>query len=239
MAFVYWFHLETHNDIESQGYVGITSGTHRRRWREHKSSLLRGSHPNNYLQNVVNKYGFEHLKFTVICECSEDYAKWLEEKLRPYPKIGWNLLKGGEANFEHVPMTEERKKLQSVMAKNLWKNEEYRTSQVQKHMGVKKSEESKQKLSASLKEFYKDGSPLPVFRRGKANLPQCKELWLQAAEIFNYYISGMGDRSISKEFGFDKRNSTIMKICRLFQTGWIPSEDSEWVIFKEENLNGN
>lgn len=234
MAFVYWFHFKEHDDIKTQGYVGITSGKHRRRWREHKSSLLRGTHSNTYLQNIVNKYGFDALEFTVVCECTEEYAKELEEKLRPEPRIGWNLMKGGEANWEHVPLTEERRKFQSEMVKNLWKDPDYRISRTST-LGRKASEETKLKQSIGIRKFYENGSPLPIFKRGRANEPQCKELWLKAEQIKLLWESGLGDRAISREFGYDKRNSTIMKLCRLLKSGWIPSEDSDWVDYIEEN----
>ncbi len=233
MAFVYWFHFKEHDDIKTQGYVGITSGKYRRRWREHKSSLLRGIHPNSYFQNVVNKYGFDSLEFTVICECTEEYAKELEEKLRPQPKIGWNLMKGGEANWEHVPFTEERRKFQSEMVKNLWKDPEYRESRTST-LGRKASEETKLKQSAGIKNFYKDRTPPPPYKQHRAKSEHCKPIWLMADYIFEMWSEGKGDRVISKSLGHENRNSTIYKICKLFNSGWIPSEDQEWIDYREE-----
>lgn len=59
------------NKINKKVYVG-SSNCIQRRWMEHKSTLNRNVHGNEYLQNAWNKYGSENFEIIVLEQCSED-----------------------------------------------------------------------------------------------------------------------------------------------------------------------
>jgi len=61
MAYIY----KISNNIDCRVYIGSTINL-KKRWGEHKRSLLKGNHQNKHLQNFVNKYGLDVLKFNVI-----------------------------------------------------------------------------------------------------------------------------------------------------------------------------
>lgn len=92
---VYWIKLKTHNDIYSQGYVGITNtdGRHSR-IKNHFRKLKNNSHPNPLLQNVYNKQK-DDIVFEILFEGSVDDCIEKEILFRPNKNIGWNILEGG------------------------------------------------------------------------------------------------------------------------------------------------
>lgn len=86
---IYWIHLPQHDDIEKQGYVGISNNPERR-FKEHLGNL------NTVLSNAIRKYGAENLIFEVITEgITFEEAKQFEKDLRPKMRIGWNIMTGG------------------------------------------------------------------------------------------------------------------------------------------------
>jgi|SRR5882757_2771034 len=93
MAVVYWLHLPNHTDFLTQGYIGVSTKFHRRLY-EHKYLANSGKHINPYLSNVINKHG-NHLIQTILLKGEEDYCYFIEERLRPTIRIGWNIAKGG------------------------------------------------------------------------------------------------------------------------------------------------
>jgi group I intron endonuclease len=91
-GFVYWIHLEEHNDIKLQGYVGITSASVSERFMRHKSRARNGA--DNHLANAIRAYGDTLVIDTIfngdIQACAE-----MEFSLRQTARIGWNIVTGG------------------------------------------------------------------------------------------------------------------------------------------------
>lgn len=85
---VYWLRCADHTDMFSQGYVGITRhGREKRRFWEHKNVGQ-----NAHLRNALNKYDVIQ---EVLLIADENYCKEIEQKLRPFENIGWNIVTGG------------------------------------------------------------------------------------------------------------------------------------------------
>ena len=102
MAFVYWIHLKDHSDILSEGYVGITTKSVKRRFSEHLTRArmrLKSKREFDKSRSIIGhallKYGENEIVVDTICECDINYALYMERKLRPAPLIGWNILTGG------------------------------------------------------------------------------------------------------------------------------------------------
>lgn len=91
---VYWIKHKEHNNIMTQGYVGITSteGRGDRIW-SHFNKLKNKSHPNPHLQNAYNLYN--DLDIEIVFEGTEEDCIAKEIELRPTKEIGWNILEGG------------------------------------------------------------------------------------------------------------------------------------------------
>lgn len=90
---VYWIHLPEHNDITTQGYVGVSNDP-KRRMAEHKNSSAIRNDKNPFFGRVLNKYPDKIIQ-TVIFYGTKEACYSLEESLRPLKNIGWNVNKGG------------------------------------------------------------------------------------------------------------------------------------------------
>lgn len=65
------------NSVNGKVYVGSAS-RFSKRFRAHKTSLIRGSHHSPLLQRFVNKYGMEALRFELLALC--DVASLIEQE---------------------------------------------------------------------------------------------------------------------------------------------------------------
>lgn len=92
-----------------KAYIGSTS-EFRRRWREHRTELLRNKHSNAKLQNAWNKYGSEQFCWGVL-EFTDDLLAaeqaWLDE-FQTY-KVGFNLCPVAGSPQANMPWTPQRK----------------------------------------------------------------------------------------------------------------------------------
>lgn len=87
-CYVYWIHLPEHDDILTQGYIGVTNNT-KKRLAAHKRRR-----DNQNLCNHLTKYN-DSVKMTILLAADRDYCLEMERKLRPERNIGWNAAEGG------------------------------------------------------------------------------------------------------------------------------------------------
>lgn len=88
---VYWYHLEEHKDIYSEGYVGVTSRQKQRHWQHTSwkgSSCL-------ILRRAFEKYGEDRILKDVVFNGTREECLLKEVELRPTGPIGWNAVAGG------------------------------------------------------------------------------------------------------------------------------------------------
>lgn len=89
---VYWYHLASHTDPFTQGYVGVTCQNDVRK-RCHMKGLRGGS---TVLHKAFQKYGKENILQDVLQTVdNKQEAYELEQVYRSKPRIGWNLTSGG------------------------------------------------------------------------------------------------------------------------------------------------
>lgn len=101
VCYVYWIHLPEHTDMFTTGYIGFTSKSVEERWETHKytASSIVARKKNHKLYNCMNKHGHEKFIVETICIADEEYALWLENKLRPVEQIGLNVAVGGASPY--------------------------------------------------------------------------------------------------------------------------------------------
>jgi len=91
---VYWIRQRDHEDIYTEGYVGITKKSLSERIREHKKNKR-----NSVVAGKLRKH--DDLVWTVVHEVDDlEEALALECFYRPVQSIGWNLQRGGEVGVE-------------------------------------------------------------------------------------------------------------------------------------------
>ena len=91
---VYWIHHKDHNNLFTQGYIGVSNNI-KKRFAKHKSQTNQNSHINPILTNVVKKHGWNNLIKSVVLIADKEYCLEIESKLRNTKEIGWNIAPGG------------------------------------------------------------------------------------------------------------------------------------------------
>lgn len=153
--FVYWIHLPEQTNVAVEGYVGIAMNFEQRMFA-HKSCAKTGKEQTLY--KAIRKYGWEHLVKEIILISNEDCCLKIEKKLRPAPRIGWNIAVGGGeisgAHLKGVKQSEEhlvnrRKSLigrvSGMKGKKMPQESMEKTMQYVR--GIPKTEQCKQKIS--------------------------------------------------------------------------------------------
>lgn len=82
MAVLYWLHLPEETDVLTQGYVGVASDL-AKRLRSHKHRF---------------KTMWDQIIVKQLLVSTKEYCLFIEQKLRPSRKIGWNKSSGGSNN---------------------------------------------------------------------------------------------------------------------------------------------
>lgn len=123
---------------DGRKYIGITSQKPRKRW-----SYGAGYEARTYIGKAIRKYGWDEFEHDILFEgLAEKEAKAKERELIALydtrnPKKGFNLTDGGDGVCGYTPTPEVIEKLRIS------------------HLGICPSAESRKRLSASLKEYYK------------------------------------------------------------------------------------
>ena len=97
--FVYWIHLPEQTNVTIEGYVGIAINFEQRMFA-HKSCAKTGKEQTLY--KAIRKYGWDNLIKEIILISNEDYCLEIEKKLRPEPRLGWNIAVGGDYSGAHL-----------------------------------------------------------------------------------------------------------------------------------------
>lgn len=159
---VYWIRRKDHNNILSEGYVGITNNIDNRMKQHKKSKNIVGKAIRKYQDIVVD---IIHLNI------SKKEALQVENNLRPVEMIGWNMCAGG--NIPPIQKNTKRSNCkQSLRGENRTEKQKQasaRQSIILKgrqspNLNKAMSEEQKKKISHSLK-GRKVGSPSEMHKK--------------------------------------------------------------------------
>jgi len=85
---VYWIRRSNHNNIMTEGYVGITNNFDKR-----TQYHLKYCYDNPHLKQAISKY--QDIVVDVVYEGSKEECQTKELELRPSRLIGWNIAEGG------------------------------------------------------------------------------------------------------------------------------------------------
>ncbi len=154
--FVYWIHLPEQINIVVEGYVGIAMNFEQRMFA-HKSCAKTGKEQTLY--KAIRKYGWDNLVKEIILISNEDYCLEIEKKLRPTPRMGWNIAIGGDFSGSHLKGTKQSEQHLANKKKALMgrvsgmKGKKMPKEAIEKTMqdvrGMPKTDECKKKLAAS------------------------------------------------------------------------------------------
>ncbi len=150
------FIYEIKNKTNNKRYIGQTCQETNHRLYEHKSKLRSGIHENRHLQRAWNKFGEELFEFSIIEYAGTiDQLNLLEEKYMNQYKVlnrnyGYNIRFGGN----NRKLSEETKLRISKSKTGIPVHTEESKRKISKFLtGKPKSEETRRKLSESLKGY--------------------------------------------------------------------------------------
>lgn len=235
MAFVYWIKHIKDEDILSQGYVGITSRTVEERLKSHNY----GSKKHNIgLYNLIASKEFEVI---TLCECSIEYASYIENKLRPNHTIGLNLSPGGNI----VSMTEEGKKRVSDALKGKPKTEQHRANLSKSRVGFKVPEAHNAKRAERLKgtPFFKTKEEFDKDLERRLNIHPLDysrvnfTVWADVYELYRLFLSGLNYNKAERKRKLKK--GSLKGMWARFNRGYNPLEDQRMINFVESNKTGS
>jgi group I intron endonuclease len=122
------------NKLNDKIYVG-SSVDIKNRWRQHKHSLRKGSHPNKHLQSSWDKYGEASFEFSVLEECTDldkSELKWIDFYNANNREKGYNKRLDGSTN------------------RGIKRTPEQIEAMRQRALGVKQSKETIEKRKATI-----------------------------------------------------------------------------------------
>lgn len=264
LAEVYWIRKQSHTDMFSEGYVGVTSRTAQERYQEHVYAAQCRKGKKSVIHKAIIALGKDNLVVQTICICTEEYAYWLENKLRPEQRIGWNVSIGGEKppGVKGLPVSEETRKKLSEAHKGRKMHPNSRVALDKANKGRKLSDEQK----AAISKFQRENShkfqtekkrqatiAMNIARRGEKRSDEVKERLKQSHKDRGYWNLPKSNRDVwamadvfYEDFLTGMRAWSICKkhglspyalesILKHFNNGWIPLEDDHWLSnFKKE-----
>lgn len=148
------------NIINHKKYIGFAIDIEDR-IKKHKSPLRNNKHYNKYLQRAWNKYKENNFKFWIVEEYppEEEILKLMEIYFISFYNSfrddggGYNLTRGGDGLFGHIPTIESRKKSrESQLGEKSWKYGKHDSEETRK----KKSISSTGRISSMLGKKYSD-----------------------------------------------------------------------------------
>ena len=218
------------NKVNGKKYVGQSLQPDiKTRWNSHRSIKKRTV--GRILHNAYKKYGFDKFDYKIICICfDEDTNKYEEEYIKKYNTLypnGYNLLQGGN-NKKHNEETkrmlselnkgerhplfgtkktpEQLKEMSERMKgdKNPRFGKKFSQVEIQKRLDrYKDHPETKEKISNSLKEYYKSSSKEGIKTNGK----KVRQYDLDGNFIKEYYSISEAARQVNVAI------ATISRAC--------------------------
>lgn len=236
MVEVYWIKHKEHTDVFSQGYVGVSSVGAENRFKQHLSQKHTKRYRGSHLSRALELYK-DDIEMCVLCVCNKEYALWLENKLRPVSRIGWNMVEGGGLPPNHKGFTRSKETLEKMSKAR--KGVRRPDHIVEKMRGRRLSDEQKQQISEKLKgrklsdEHCKSMSDrikeTPFYIRN-AQRGKLSSAHFIADMFYEMFLDGVKvSRPLAAKYGVTRQ--VLKTLWSKFNDGWVPKKDEQWVSF--------
>lgn len=217
-------------------YIGQSVNVNKRLNR-HKSELRRNVHPNIYFQNSWNKYGEEAFEFSLLIECDESELDDLEiHYIAHYDSSnrenGYNQDYGGH-KIKHRSLETRRKISEANKGeKSAWYGKHHTEESLRRmresKLGHEVSEETKQKISKSLKGRFA-GENHPMY--GKHHSLESREKMSQALKGENnpfYGVTGENHYMFGRKLSEETKEKISLANKSENNPNWGESVIEEW-----------
>lgn len=236
MAFVYWIHLPEHTDLTKEGYIGITTKTVNERFKRHLKDASRPSKNHIILYRAMNKYNGS-LIVTTLIESGIEYARFIEQKLRPDIKIGWNTVPGGAVSPSVIFTEEIRAKISASLKGRIKTDAEI--EKIRKALtGRKRPASVGEKVSLATKGRKRSVEVIAKMKAAVAGRPWLNpranlNIWANADKMCALYYFGANTLPKLAKI-LEMPESNLSNIFKKFKAGWVPIHDVQWLKFVEE-----
>ena len=208
---LYWIKLPEYTDIFSQGYVGITTQSLDKRFYQHSKNKR------SIVGNYINKHCCEIVEVLI---GTQEYCAYLENKLRPSKRIGWNIVEGGgKPPIFNGPHCDEVLLKISECSKRS-SNSPARIAASERRIGLKRPPHVVEKM----RELRLSENPWETPRA-------IKEVWSIADKIHKVYLeTGFGSIRLEQLFKLKKGSLTTI-VEKFKKNNWNPATDNDWVLW--------
>jgi hypothetical protein len=156
--YLYWYHLDTHTDPYTQGYIGITNDLNRRH-KEHKYSADKSNKTYlcTHFTNAINMHGgIDNLRKDILHTASYEEICTLERNYRPELNIGWNIAVGGEHPGAISPLKGKVGRWSEEQKANISKHHNGKTISEEHKKALSEKNRANTNLGTAIMLFHKD-----------------------------------------------------------------------------------
>lgn len=141
------------NSKNDKCYVGKTSRTSERRWKDHVSKAKAGS--KTHLHQAIRKYGAENFQIQVLCKVRHpEHTNTMERHfialLNTMGEFGYNLTPGGDGVAPGTKLTEEHRAKLSAAHKGKPNIGHFKKGQIPHTKGKSLSADTRKKISVGV-----------------------------------------------------------------------------------------
>jgi hypothetical protein len=238
---VYWIRAENHEDITSEGYVGV-SINFQSRLKQHNSRLKNKRYKYTNLYSSIKQ--FKSVVAEIVYEGTASNCYELEKLLRPFECIAWNKTAGGRGHntsgeyqsniyFLENPQPEppsyqsyETCLLRSIEELKL----EYDRLGESDNKAGSLGDRIRRSLSKRVLHYERGPWANP------ANTDDSKNIYMIADQIYTTWIEyhKPSDRRLGNILNFKARYKSLKTLINLFRQGFVPQQDKRWTTWINE-----
>lgn len=229
MAIVYWIRLPHHTDMTKEGYIGVSRLTVEERFKKHVHDATIKNWRTYTLHNAIRKYGKDAFVLETLLIGEEEYCYFIENKLRPTKGIGYNVAEGGFSPPapDGRKLSEETKQRisEAALKRNALLTPEEHAVRFKGMTGRKLDENWCKSISEARKKVILHKNP----RGNKEILARAEEFYAEWKED-----TSVGYVLLGRRFGTTR--DALQPLVGHFKSGWNPSEDLEYLAWREAYL---
>lgn len=127
--------------------------------------------------------------------------------------------------FKNTPKYNETRRKIVETSRRRTKTPEELKAISEKLTGIKRSEETRRRMSDGAKLYQRQ---IPLYKRPRAL--KLKPVWGLAEQCYQYFVTtGKGYHAFSYSVGLQSNIGVFRSMYKLFKDGWIPNQDKEFI----------
>ncbi len=199
------------NKNNGKRYIGSSQNI-RNRFYQHKSMLINGNHHCIYLQRAWDKYGKDSFIMRPLVYCDKDMTLYYEQIMLNKFHPEYNIANCAEASARGAKRSLETRKKISEIQKGKKRSIEAIKKSAMGHIGLTHSDETKESISKSIKEWHKT-------ENGKIAKQKAIEAKNKKIICLNNNITYSSIKDASKDLGINRSKISLVAKGKRNHTG--------------------